>query len=235
MPDFANHHTSVVVNAPVHQVYAIFSHFNDFSKFMSFVKEVTYYDEQRSHWVADVAGRHEWDAVNENWIPDRQIGWHSTSGLENFGKVTFTSAGHNQTRIDAYISYNPPAGVLGDLGESLGVGNSFETKLQEDLTHFARMVDQAPVGALDPMSSNYLFHEQSAAAQGSTTDRQNESMRNDPQRMIQEKETHRPTTDQDITGLSGSDLRKHHCGTGSTTGVPTSQLPPYAKEQSPGY
>ncbi|HTD20826.1 MAG TPA: SRPBCC family protein [Ktedonobacteraceae bacterium] len=87
----AEHHVSVTVNAPVHQVYTLFTHFNDFPKFMSFVKEVTYYDDQRSHWVAQILGRHEWDAINENWIEDRQIGWRSTSGPENTGKVKFLS------------------------------------------------------------------------------------------------------------------------------------------------
>ena len=48
----AQHHASVTVNAPVHQVYGLYTHFNDFPKFMTFVKEVTYYDNQRSHWVA---------------------------------------------------------------------------------------------------------------------------------------------------------------------------------------
>jgi len=109
-----------MVNASVHQVYAMFSHFNDFPKFMSFVKEVTYYDDQRSHWVAEVVGKHEWDAINENWIEDQQIGWRSTSGLENNGRVTFQPSGANQTRVDVYINYNPPAGVLGDAGEKNG-------------------------------------------------------------------------------------------------------------------
>src|SRR5947199_5178369 len=113
--NYASHHASVTVNAPVHQVYSLFSHFNDFPKFMSFVKEVTYYDTQNSHWVADVAGHHEWDAVNEDWIPDRQIGWRSTKGLENFGKVTFEPVNIDQTKVDVYVNYNPPAGVLGDV------------------------------------------------------------------------------------------------------------------------
>src|SRR5947209_8407212 len=179
MPDYATHHASVVVNAPVSQVYAMFSHFNDFPKFMSFVKEVTYYDNQRSHWVAEVAGRHEWDAVNDNWVPDQQIGWRSTNGTENFGKVTFQPTSANQTQVDVFVNYNPPAGVLGDLGENLGVGNRFDNALQNDLNHFAKMVDQAPAGALDPNASNYLFHEDSAAAKGTTTNRQNETMQND--------------------------------------------------------
>lgn len=205
MASYTEHHAAVTVNAPVHQVYSLFSHFNDFPKFMSFVKEVTYSDGQHSHWVAEVAGRHEWDAVNENWVPDRQIGWHSTNGLDNFGKVTFEPVGSNQTKVDVYIDYDPPAGILGDIGEKLGTGSKFEHALQNDLTHFARMVDEAPAGALDPNSSNYLFHSDSAAAKGTTTQRQNETMYNDPNQP-QYAEGTRVTTDRDITGATNQDL-----------------------------
>src|SRR5579859_3168311 len=101
------HHASVTVDAPSHQVYELFTHFNDFPKFMSFVKEVTYYDDQRSHWVTDIVGRHEWDAINDNWITNEQLAWHSTDGLKNAGKVVFQSEGPDQTRIDVYITYDP--------------------------------------------------------------------------------------------------------------------------------
>jgi uncharacterized membrane protein len=174
------HHASVMVNAPVHQVYSLFTHFNDFPKFMSFVKEVTYYDDQRSHWVAEVVGQHQWDAVNENWVEDRQIAWRSYNGMENAGKVTFQPADSNQTRVDVFVDYNPPAGVLGAIGEKLGAGSRFENNLQHDLNNFARMVDQTPQGALDPESSNYLFHGGSAAAKGTTTDRQDATMGKQP-------------------------------------------------------
>jgi uncharacterized membrane protein len=88
----AEHRASVTVPAPVHQVYELFSHFNDYPKFMSHVKEVTYYDDVRSHWVVDIAGQQEWDAINERWEPDRVIGWRSTRGLKNNGLVTFEPA-----------------------------------------------------------------------------------------------------------------------------------------------
>src|SRR5579864_4824972 len=132
------HHAAVTVNAPVDQVYALFTHFNDFPKFMSFVKEVTYYDDQRSHWVAEVVGNHEWDAVNENWVTGQQLGWRSTSGLENMGLVTFKPLNDNQTQVEVIVAYNPPAGVLGDIGEKLGAGQRFEKVLQHDLDNFAR-------------------------------------------------------------------------------------------------
>ncbi len=221
--NYVSHHAAVTVNAPVHQVYALFTHFNDFPKFMSFVKEVTYYDDQRSHWVAEVVGRHEWDAVNEGWIPDRQIGWHATNGLDNFGKVTFEPVGSNQTKVDVYVNYDPPAGVLGDAGEKLGVGSRFEQALQNDLNHFGRMVDEAPAGALEPTSSNYLFHSDSAAVQGSTTSRQNETMYNDPN--TTPGSATRPMLDRDITGTTNQQLAQNDVDTGAVP-VETSEANP---------
>jgi uncharacterized membrane protein len=172
----AEHHASVTVDAPIEQVYAMWSHFNDYPKFMHFVKEVTYYDDQRSHWEANIVGHHEWDAVNENWIPNKQIGWHSTDGLQNSGVVTFQEINPNQTRVDVMVTYTPPAGVVGNLGETLGAGKSFEQALQRDLNHFAEMVANAPPGALDPTTSAYLFHDDSAAMRGQTTPEQNATM-----------------------------------------------------------
>ncbi len=169
------HTASVTVNAPVHQVYQLFTHFNDFPKFMTFIKEVTYKDNQTSHWVANVLGDQTWDAVNENWIPDQQIGWKSVSGLENSGTVTFQPHG-DHTHVNLTINVNPPAGVVGDAVEKLGGGKHFDDKLNHDLNHFAQMVAQAPTGALDPESSNYLFHDDSAAAHGKTTSAQDTTM-----------------------------------------------------------
>jgi hypothetical protein len=62
------------------------------------------------------------------------------------------------------------------LGRRLAMEKRFEHALQEDLNNFARMVEQAPIGARDPESSDYLFHQDSAAGRGETTEAQNESM-----------------------------------------------------------
>ena len=74
------------------------------------------------------------------------------------------------------INVNPPAGILGDAVEAAGGGKHFDDKLSHDLTHFAQMVAQAPTGALDPESSNYLFHDDSAASHGKTTTAQDTTM-----------------------------------------------------------
>lgn len=211
--NYATHSAEVTVNAPVHQVYSLFSHFNDFPKFMSFVKEVTYHDDQSSHWVADVVGQHEWDAVNKDWVPDQQIGWRSTNGLDNFGKVTFAPVSNDQTRVAVTINYNPPAGVLGDMGEKLGAGSRFQQALERDLNHFGEMVNQAPAGSLDPTSSNYLFHGESAASKGHTTGRQNETMQGDAN--FNRTSTGMPTMDRDITGTTNDRLAANDIDTGA--------------------
>ncbi len=154
----------------------LFTHFNDYPKFMTYVKEVTYLDDRRSHWVVDVVGRHEWDAVNEGWAPDREIGWRSTSGVENSGRITFEPQANDETLVSANITYTPPAGVVGQAVESLGGGAQFEARLTHDLEHFAQMVASAPPGSLDPTSSSYLFHAGSAAARQETTRAQDQTM-----------------------------------------------------------
>jgi ribosome-associated toxin RatA of RatAB toxin-antitoxin module len=194
----SEHHASVTIEAPVHQVYTLFTHFNDFPKFMSFVKEVTYYDNRRSHWVAQVAGQHEWDAVNEDWIIDQQIGWRSTSGLNNTGKVKFQALGPDRTMLDVYINYEPPAGIIGKTADRLGVENRFEEILQKDLNNFAYMVEQAPPGALDPMQSHYLFQSDSAVAKNETTERQQQSMANDPMMSQQSMQQRQQAIKQEI-------------------------------------
>lgn len=82
--------------------------------------------------------------------------------------------------VDVYISYVPPTGPLGAVVDALSISEYFAAVLKEDLYNFARMVEEAPAGALDPMSSNYLFHSSSAVAAGSVTVRQKAAMERDP-------------------------------------------------------
>ena len=155
----AEHIGSVSVRASVHQVYEMWTHFADYPQFMAHVKDVSYVDDERSHWIVDVVGRHEWDALNEGWIPDRQIGWRSIDGLENWGTVEFAPEGPDRTRITVTIVYRPPAGIVGEIAEVLGAGAAFETQLRHDLERFAALVENAPPDRLDPEDVGYLFRE----------------------------------------------------------------------------
>jgi hypothetical protein len=176
----AEHYASVTIDAPVHQVYSLFTHFRDFPTFLCCVKEVMVLDEQRTHWVVHVLRDYEWDAVNEDWIPDQQIGWRSTRGLLTSGKVKFRSIESQRTMVDVYLHYTPPFGPLGRLVDMLDVGGRVEAILKEDLAHFACMVEQMPSQSLEPMASHYLLHSRSAVATRTITTCYERAMQQDP-------------------------------------------------------
>lgn len=162
------HRAEVVIPAPPEQVFTLWSHLTDFPKYMHFVEEVLPLGDDRTHWVADIVGRHEWVAVPEGCIAGRQIGWRSVSGLKNSGRVTFEAVAPGQTRLTVRLAYEPPLGPAGEVGEALGAGTAFEHALQHDLENFATMVAATPPGATDPRASTYLYNPDSAVAEGKT-------------------------------------------------------------------
>src|SRR4051794_24161100 len=83
---------SIDVDAPIRVTYNQWTQFEEFPKFMQGVESVTQLDENRVHWVADVAGKHkEWDAEITRQIPDQEIDWIGLGDADNRGRVVFES------------------------------------------------------------------------------------------------------------------------------------------------
>jgi uncharacterized membrane protein len=137
------HRASTIVPAPVDRVYELFTYFHHYPEFMRHVKSVSYYDDQNTHWVVDLAGRHEWDAINEGWQRNARIGWRATGGLKNFGEVLFQSLGSDATCVFVRLKYEPPGGLAGRLAEAVGAGNLVEDALQRDLDRFAEVIGES--------------------------------------------------------------------------------------------
>ncbi|MHB0912239.1 MAG: SRPBCC family protein [Armatimonadota bacterium] len=132
----AVHERSVTVNAPVHEVFMMWRNLENFPKFMTHVKEVEMTGPDTSHWKGEVSGvKEEWDAKTTKLEEDRVIGWDSVSGFENSGEVRFDPK-DGGTKVTVRFEYNPPAGVLGDVAESVYLGGEFDKDLEEDLKHF---------------------------------------------------------------------------------------------------
>src|SRR5947209_20565007 len=99
---------SIEVNVPLHTAYNQWTQFESFPQFMEGVKEVRQLDDKRLHWCAKIAGQErEWDAMIGTQDPDRCVAWHSTSGAENAGKVTFESLGPDRTRVTLVLTFDP--------------------------------------------------------------------------------------------------------------------------------
>lgn len=137
------HESSIMVDAPVHDVFTMWRNFENFPKFMSHVKEVKMLDDDMSHWKGEVSGiKEEWDAKTTKLEEDEVIAWESTRGFENSGEVRFEPAPEG-TKVTVHFEYEPPAGVLGDIAEVAYVGSEFDEDLDQDLERFKLEVESA--------------------------------------------------------------------------------------------
>jgi uncharacterized membrane protein len=136
---------SVTINRPVLEVYRFWRNFENLPRFMDHLEVVTVIDETRSHWVAKgpAGSRVEWDAVIHNEIEDELIAWRSLPGSEinNAGSVHFTpSADSTSTEVRVVLSYEPPAGKVGETFAKL-LGEEPSKQVADDLRRFKQVMD----------------------------------------------------------------------------------------------
>ncbi|MGY1637975.1 SRPBCC family protein [Geodermatophilus sp. SYSU D00742] len=129
---------SIQVDVPVTTAYNQWTQFEDFPHFMGGVKEVRQLDDQRLHWVAEIAGvRREWEASILEQVPDQKVAWAATSGATNAGAVRFEPAGASSTIVYLELEYEPE-GVVEQVGDKLGI---VERQVRSDLERFKALVE----------------------------------------------------------------------------------------------
>ena len=131
------------VDAPLEQVYAFWSSYDNFPLFMSNVREVRDLGEQRSRWVVSGPGGVpvEWTAVLVEREANRLLAWRSEPGsvLENAGVIRFAREGGG-SRIDLRLCYSPPAGPGGHaLSEFFGADPRM--RVNEDLARLKALLE----------------------------------------------------------------------------------------------
>ncbi|MFN6962551.1 MAG: SRPBCC family protein [Pyrinomonadaceae bacterium] len=148
---------SITVDAPVDVLFALWSHFENFPRFMSNVLEIRDLGGGRSRWrVAGPAGIPvEWDAEITRTVQNELIAWRSVEGstVENAGYVVFEPADGGATEVSVHLSYNPPAGALGHAVARL-FGADPGSEMDEDLMRMKTMLEtgQAPRDAARPLA-----------------------------------------------------------------------------------
>lgn len=137
-------HKTINVNAPVEEVFAFWSNWENFPRFMSNVREIKDLGNGRSHWVvAGPAGISvEWDAVITKYEPNQVIAWKSEPGslIANAGMVQFQPNEQGGTRVTIRLAYNPPAGALGHLVAAI-FGADPKRQMDEDLLRFKSLIE----------------------------------------------------------------------------------------------
>jgi len=134
---------TLYIDAPIDQVYAFWSNYENFPLFMSHVREVEDLGGGRSHWSVSGPGGLpiEWSAVLTQQAPEEVIAWRSEAGsmLENAGIIRFAQAGTG-TRVNLRFCYHPPAGGAGEAVAQL-LGSDPRDKLNEDLGRMKSLLE----------------------------------------------------------------------------------------------
>jgi len=131
------------IAAPVEEVYALWSRYEDFPRFMSRVQEVRRLDDGRARWtVAGPAGVPiQFETVETQREEPCLIAWKTVegAGIAHTGVVRFepTDGG---TRIHVQMSYNPPAGVLAH-GLAHLLGADPKHAMDEDLVRVKSLLE----------------------------------------------------------------------------------------------
>jgi uncharacterized membrane protein len=135
---------SLLVEAPVEQVFAFFTNFENFPRFMQHVRQVKRLDQERSHWVVEgPAGMPvHWDAEVTRLVPNDTFAWKTSgsSPVHHAGLVRFGPWG-NGTRVDLRVTYQPAGGVFGRAAASL-LGANPKRALDEDMLRFKSLMER---------------------------------------------------------------------------------------------
>ncbi|HYF39247.1 MAG TPA: SRPBCC family protein, partial [Gemmatimonadales bacterium] len=134
---------TLYIEAPVQQVYAFWSNYENFPLFMSHVREVEDLGGGRSRWSVRGPGGVpiEWNARLTQQTPNELIAWRSEAGsmLENAGMIRFSSSGAG-TRVDIRLCYHPPAGGAGQAVAEL-LGSDPRSKMNDDLGRMKALLE----------------------------------------------------------------------------------------------
>jgi uncharacterized membrane protein len=136
----------VTVNRSAEDAYALWRDFSRLPAFMTHLESVT---DDGKHWTATApgGGTVEWDAEVVDDVPGERLSWRSMPGadVDNAGTVTFGPApGGRGTEVRAEISYDPPAGKLGNAVARL-LGEEPRQQVTDDMRRFKQIMETGEV------------------------------------------------------------------------------------------
>lgn len=135
---------TIIVGAPVQEVFEAWADFERFPLFMKHVKSVAKLGDRLSHWVVEgpLGKSIEWDAETTLFEPNKRLGWRSREGsaIATSGMVTFTELGNGQTQITLTTQWSVPASMGGDTLAELFTHP--DKRLEEDLRNFKSYLEE---------------------------------------------------------------------------------------------
>jgi len=122
-PNVVTLRKTVSINAPVEELYQLFANPENFPRIFEHVEDVRHSRDNLYHWkVVGPAGVSvSWEAALTDAVPNELVAWSSVPGapVRTAGWVRFEPNENGVTTIHIQFSYNPPAGVIGQVIASL--------------------------------------------------------------------------------------------------------------------
>ncbi|MDQ0380510.1 SRPBCC family protein [Amycolatopsis thermophila] len=126
------------IGAPVDLVYAQWTRFSDFPRFMKKVENVAQVSDEKTEWKAQIFWSHRtWEATIVDQVPNERIIWRSKGEKGHVdGVVTFHEIAPNLTRVVLVLEYHPQ-GLFERTGN---IWRAQGRRARLELKHFRRHV-----------------------------------------------------------------------------------------------
>ncbi|HEY5945264.1 MAG TPA: SRPBCC family protein, partial [Kofleriaceae bacterium] len=141
---------SITVHRPIHEVFDLWSRFDNFPLFMEHVREVDLeIGGRKSKWTVDgpAGTKVEFEAEMVGFEPDRVIAWKTLPNqpVDHEGSVRFdeSTAG---TRVHVQMTYRPPGGIVGHAIAHI-LGWDPKARMNDDLVRMKALLEDGKTRA----------------------------------------------------------------------------------------
>jgi uncharacterized membrane protein len=135
---------SIIVRGDVSTVYDVWSDFETFPNYMTYVDNVVKTGPRTSLWkvTGPLDINLEWTAETTRQEPNQRIAWNTKDydgNLTTSGEVVFSELSDNQTHITVTMNYTVPGGKVGEVLAQLF--SDPEKRLEEDMRNFKAYIE----------------------------------------------------------------------------------------------
>ena len=153
MGRWLDHTVTSNIQAPVNQVWAVWSDLKAMPLWMSWIESVKTLDDEENvlpdltEWTLAANGfRFKWKAKINERVEAEKLKWESVGGLPTKGSVDFSQKENNLTVVTLSVTYELPQ-ILAPLMKASILGGMVTNELQENLNRFKDLVESG-YGAL---------------------------------------------------------------------------------------
>jgi len=100
---------TIVVDADIRDVYALWTAYEDYPSFMTSIESVTLVPDDQLLWVAEVEGEtYEWDTDIVEYVDEQKVEWRALDGRE-VGEVRFEKLSGGRTGVTYQLEFDTGA------------------------------------------------------------------------------------------------------------------------------